>query len=129
VAVYGRDAAQTAFGEAFWREHQRSRVVFVPKPPSWAPCRYWSNRIYLATATGTPAVAGWTEGLEGHFQDGRDLLFYRTQQELESAIDLLLSDTEARIRIGTAGRRRTLEDHTYAKRSAELMAAIFGRNP
>lgn len=129
VAVYGRDAGQSAFGPTFWQEHQRSRVVFVPKPPSWAPRRYWSNRIYLATATGTPAVAGWTEGLEAHFQDGRDLLFYRTQAELEDAIDLLLSDTAARIRVGTAGRRRTLEDHTYAKRAAELMAAIFGRTP
>lgn len=129
VVVYGRDAGKTAFGEAFWREHQKSRVVFVPKPPSWAPKRYWSNRIYLATATGTPAVAGWTEGLDEHFQDGRDLLFYRTQPELEDAVDLLLSDTEARIRVGTAGRRRTLTDHTYAKRAAELIAAIFGRTP
>lgn len=125
TAIYGRDSGQTCFGPAFWREHQRSRVVFVPKPPSWAPRRYWSNRIYLATATGTPCVAGWTEGLEEHFQDGRDVLFYNTQGELESAIAMLLEDAGARARVGTAGRTRTLTDHTYAKRAAALMAAIY----
>lgn len=125
VAIYGRDAAQTAFGSRFWTEHQRSRVVFVPKPPSWAPRRYWSNRIYLATATGTPCVVGWTEGLEDHFAAGQEVVYYRTQAELEGAISTLLADTDARARIGSAGRARTMKDHTYANRAAELMAAIF----
>lgn len=127
LGIYGRDAGQTLFGAAFWREHQRSKVVFVPKPPSWAPRRYWSNRIYLATATGTPAVAGWTEGLEDHFKDGRDVLFYQTQRELEDAVGLLVEDAGARIRIGRAGRERTLRDHTYRRRAEDLMQAIFGR--
>ncbi len=129
VGFYGRDAGQTCFGARFWAEHQRSRVVFVPKPPSWTPRRYWSNRIYLATATGTPAVAGWTEGLEEHFRDGRDVLFYNTQAELENAVAMLIEDAAARTRIGKAGRTRTMTEHTYLKRAEQLLAAIFGRKP
>lgn len=125
VAVYGRSSPHSIFGAAFWAEHQKAKCVFVPTPPRQAPARYWSNRVYLATATGTPCVVGWTEGLDAHFQDGRDVLFFSSPSELMAAVELLIHDPGARERIGRAGRIRTLADHTYQNRALDLLAAIF----
>lgn len=125
VGIFGRDSGKSIFGRKFWLEHQKSRVVFVPLPPAWAPRRYWSNRIYLATATGTPVVAGWTEGLDDHFEDDREVLFFRTSAEMMNRVEELLEDPGLRILVGRAGRERTLRDHTYSRRAQELMETIF----
>jgi hypothetical protein len=124
VGVFGRNSQRRIYGDDFYSEHQKSRVVFVPTPPREAPRRYWSNRIYLATATGTPCVVGWTEGLDDHFQDERDVLYFRTPAEMVERVAWFKADPELRARIGMAGRTRTLEEHTYLARSRQLMEAI-----
>lgn len=129
VGIFGRDGGKAVFGREFWQEHQKSRAVFVPAPPPWTPRRYWSNRIYLAAATGTPVVAGWTEGLDEHYEDGREAVFFRTNAEMLDRFQELMDDPGARRRIGRAGRERTLRDHTYKVRAAKLMRTIFPEDP
>ncbi|MFA5377911.1 MAG: glycosyltransferase [Dehalococcoidia bacterium] len=124
VGVFGRNSNRRIYNDDFWREHQRSRIAFIPTPPREAPKQYWSNRIYLATATGTPCVVGWTEGLDEQFEDERDVLYFRTQAEMISQVSRLKADPELRRRIGLAGRERTLREHTYQARSRQLIDAI-----
>jgi len=129
VEIFGRNSKRKVHGQAFWDEHQKSRVVFVPRPPAEAQRWYWSNRIYLAAVTGTPCLVGYIEGLEKHFTDERDVVFFDGRAEMLSRLAVLLEDPLKRVRIGRGGRWRVLIDHTYKARVEELMAAIFGKEP
>jgi hypothetical protein len=126
VGAFGAGIGPAIYGQDFFLQYQRSRVAFVPAPIKEATHDYWSNRVYLATATGTPCVVGYTPGIEKHFEDGKEALFYHDNRELIQQTALLVDDPELREWVGFAGRARTLSEHTYTERCKTLMAAIFG---
>jgi len=124
LRVYGRNSKSRVYGQQFFRIHQKARVAFIPPPPSAVAHRYWSNRIYLAAATGTPCVVGFVDGLEGHFGD--DVLYFWNMDEMIEVIQFLVDNSEKAGAMGMAARERTLRDHTYEKRAETLLEAIFG---
>ncbi len=126
VGVFGSSTGRYLFGDNFFIQHQRSRVALVPRPPAYVERDYWSNRIYLATATGTPCIAGYVPGLERHFEDGKEAMFFHDSREAVQKAAKLVSDPALRQAVGSAGRRRTLTEHTYEARARTLMATIFG---
>jgi len=126
VADFGRSSKHRIFGKDFFDAHQRARIVFVPKPPMPARNGYWSNRVFLAAATGTPCAVGYTENIERFYEPEREAVFFNTLESLAQKIFWLKADPIERERIGSAGRARTMLDHTYAKRAASLLEAIFG---
>lgn len=124
--IYGRNTGRRVYGREFVKAYRNAKVAYVPKPPPDIKKKYWSNRVYLATATGTPCVVGDTPGIEDHFIPGREILTFRDRDELILQIEYLISNPEQANRIGAAGRQRTLKDHTYEKRVEKMMAAIYG---
>lgn len=76
-----------------------------------------SGRLFEATACGTPVVTDWSEGLDTFFEPSREVLVARDTDDVLAALDL--SDEE-RLRIGAAGRERTLDCHSSAVRAQEL---------
>jgi spore maturation protein CgeB len=124
LQTYGRNSKRRAYGHEFFRAHQKARVAFVPPPPPAVAKRYWSNRIYLAAATGTPCVAGYVDGLEDHFGD--DVLYFWNTDEMIEAIQFLIDNREKAGVMGMAARKRVLTDHTYEKRAETLLETIFG---
>lgn len=113
------------YGPEFFRVYQRAKVAYVPSPPPEMTYQYWSNRIYLATATGTPCVVGYSDGIEEHFEHGKEVLFFRNDDELKENIDTLISSAELRAEMGLAARNRTLAEHTYTKRTEYLLKEIM----
>lgn len=128
VAWFGRDRQNSIFGRRRFDEYQRSRIAYVPAPPPECGGHYWSNRIYIATATGTPCLVGWTPGIDDHFAADAEVVYFRDRAELVERAGALITDPAARARIGEAGRRRTLITHTYRKRIDILMEAIWPTN-
>lgn len=126
LAIYGRNSARRVYGAEFFRAHQQARVVFVPPPPAAVAKRYWSNRIYMATATGTPCVVGYVPGIEKHFANKKEVLFFKTTQEMINCFRHLLNNPIEARDMGLTAREWTLRDHTYEARAKELMEAIFG---
>ena len=126
VALYGRGHGHRIFGPEFFAAYQRARVALVPEPPAEARDHYWSNRIYLAAATGTPCVVGYVPGIEDYYEDGKEVVFYRTRQELVHAVAALVADPARRKELGDAARKRTLAEHTYDARCETMLGAIFG---
>lgn len=126
VETYGRGSSRRVYGKAFFDAYQRAKVALVPGPPKEAADGYWSNRIYLAAATGTPCVVGYTKGLESHYANRTEVLFYRDTAELVTQTKRLVSDPALRLTMGRAARMRTLTEHTYDERCKALMAAVFG---
>jgi hypothetical protein len=125
VDVFGRDSGKRVDGRPFLVEHGRSRIALVPAPPSWTPGPYWSNRIYLAAATGTACLVGQTPGIEEHYAPGEVVYFHDRPSLVQAAKDML-KDKDLRDDVGRRGRERTLRDHTYRARAVELVKFIGG---
>jgi spore maturation protein CgeB len=76
-----------------------------------------SGRLFEATACGTPVVTDWSEGLHEFFDPYREVLVARGTDDVLRALDM---PDDERLRIGAAGRERTLDCHTAAVRAREL---------
>jgi spore maturation protein CgeB len=64
------------------------------------------------------------EDIAGIFEPGREVLTYRTMREAAEMIRELGRAPEKARRIGEAGRRRVLAEHTWTTRLKQLAAAL-----
>jgi hypothetical protein len=81
-------------------------------------------RLYETTGDGALLVTDEGEGLDALFRVGEEVLTYADAEDLASTLLGLLNDEPRRQTIATAGQERTLADHTYARRIAELATAL-----
>jgi hypothetical protein len=126
MQIFGRNSKSRIYGIDFHKEYQRAKTAFIPKPPKIINRNYWSNRLYLATATGTPCVVGYVPGIEKHYIPDKEILTYTNGKEMLKQFDKLMNDADYRKEIGQAGRKRTYRDHTYLHRVMELIRTIYG---
>lgn len=82
---------------------------------------FYSDRHLIALASGTPLVTRYVPGLEREFENGKHLLWYKTQEELVAAVKSLLGDEALRKSIGREGRAEAIRNHTWFKRILSLM--------
>ncbi len=83
----------------------------------WCP----SGRLFEAAACGAPVLSDAWPGFEEFFTPGREILLARGTDGALAALDL--PEAELR-RIGAAARERVLDEHTSARRAAELEALL-----
>jgi spore maturation protein CgeB len=81
-------------------------------------------RLFEATGSGAALVTEAAPNLHELFEPGAEVASYASEDELVARVEALLSDDGARGAMATAGQARTLRDHTYAKRIAELAAIL-----
>jgi len=124
----GANPSRRVVGNDFFAAYQTAKVAFVPPPPKCVNSHYWSNRLYLAAGTGTPCLVGYTPGIEQHYEDEKEVIYFRNDTEMKVKLILLLGDTALRQKIGTAGRARTLRDHTYDQRVKCLIGEAMKEN-
>jgi len=86
--------------------------------------RYYSNRLFVALASGKPVVCRWVPGVEDDLQDGENCVLYRTPEELVGSVRRLLDDRHERDRIGAAGRALVLSSHTWFHRVLHVTARV-----
>jgi spore maturation protein CgeB len=86
----------------------------------WCP----SGRLFEASACGTPILSDWWQGLDTFFEPGREILVVRSTEDAVNALDL--SDAEL-AKVASAGRERTLSEHTADHRARAFEAAIEAR--
>jgi spore maturation protein CgeB len=122
--IYSQRIGRRIYGDSMVAAYHGANVAYVPDPPPGLSNRYWSNRIYIATATGTPCVVGYAEKLGEHFKDNEEVLYFKNNNELIEKIEYLVNNDIIAERIGKAGRKRTLQDHTYMKRAEKMIKII-----
>ena len=86
-------------------------------------------RHFEVTGMGAALVTNHIDGLDDVFDVGTEILAYRSPAEAVEMVRWLTDDVDAAARIGAAGQRRTLTDHTVDARGAELadvLAALLG---
>jgi spore maturation protein CgeB len=77
-------------------------------------------RLYEATGMGAALITDAGSNLAELFGPGREVATYRDADELIARIDELLADDTMRTALAEAGHRRTLTEHTWGRRMAEL---------
>ena len=84
-------------------------------------------RLYEATGMGAALLTDSGSNLAELFEPGREVAVYKDAEDVIAQIDELLANDEQRTAIAAAGRQRTLTEHTWAKRIAELAQMLESR--
>jgi spore maturation protein CgeB len=86
-------------------------------------------RLFEATGVGTCLLTDWKENIEQLFEPDTEVVTYRDAAECIEKVRYLLAHDAERRAIAAAGQRRTLSDHTFKQRAAqldEIVKAAFG---
>jgi hypothetical protein len=123
-ALHGRNRG-TAWGSDMYRVLRESAVT-LNEHGSIEP--HANNcRLYEATGVGAPLVTDWKPDLAELFEPGREVAAFHDAEECIALVERLLGDEQERERLAQAGQQRTLADHTYRRRMAELVELLEPR--
>ncbi len=112
-----------AWGLEMYRVLARSRISVNYHIELAGP--YANNmRLYETTGVGALLLTDWKENLHELFEPGAEVVAYRTVDDCVATIQRLLNDEAERFRTAQAGQIRTLREHTYASRMAELVTLV-----
>lgn len=114
--VYGNDMMQMV---------QAAQVVVAPNQP--VTDSYWSNRVYLTLGFGGFLLHPWSAGLAKHYEDRKEIVYYRDMRELHELIRYYWETPKERAEIAYAGLARTRRDHTYKDRCREMVRLVEQR--
>jgi len=104
----------------------RSRVVVnrhIEAAEGWAN----NMRLYESTGMGALLLTEQAPNLGSLFEPGAEVAAYADENQLVALLGELLADDERRAAIAAAGRERTLREHTYAHRIAQLAGMLQAR--
>lgn len=111
------------YGTAMYRTLARTKIA-INRHIDIAENYANNMRLYEATGVGTMLITDAKDNLETLFKPGVEIETYRTKEELTEKIEYYLSHDDEREKIARAGQARTLTDHTYKKRMADLAAIL-----
>jgi spore maturation protein CgeB len=92
------------------------------------PGRYGTGanmRVFELAAIGTPQLCDAKADIARHFAPGREIVLYRSVDELRALARDLLEDASARRALAAAARERALREHTWRHRLEELLAVTL----
>jgi spore maturation protein CgeB len=115
-----------AWGLDMYRIFRRSRIV-LNRHGDVAESFSNNMRLYEATGVGALLVTEAGENLAELFEPEREVVSYVDADDALERIGHLLNDEARRDAIARAGQARTLRDHTYAVRMAELAGILETR--
>lgn len=123
--------APSAMLEAFWDSAVTLGINRFPTPEASlaAPRVYARLRDLEAPMAGAAYLTERTEDLPHLFEEGREVLAYRTAEELVAQAERMLDDPELRRRLRGAGRRRALAEHTWETRFRALFRHLGLKPP
>jgi len=115
------------YGQDFCDLYRSARSALMPLGYDGVK-NYWSNRLYLITATGRPCVVGYVDGIENEFEVGREILTFTDTRDACEKISFLLNNPDVAESIGNAGRKRTLTNYKYSDRIKRIMELVAGND-
>jgi hypothetical protein len=90
---------------------------------------YFSNRTWFTLGCGGFLLTNYVPRLEDIFENHRELVWYRSDQECFELIDHYLAHPEERRRIVEAGRAFALAHRTYDHFARDLLDLVEGKPP
>ncbi len=83
-----------------------------------------NQRSFEALACGTPVLNDDPGDVALCFEPGREILVWKSPDELDDLCQRVLTDEAYARRIGEAGRARVLAQHTYVHRARQILADL-----
>jgi spore maturation protein CgeB len=83
-------------------------------------------RLFEATGVGAFLLTDFKDNLDTLFAPDREVAVWRSIDECLERIDHYLRDEEGRAAIARAGQARTISQHTYRHRAAEILGFVDG---
>ena len=83
-----------------------------------------SARMYTAAGCGAFYMCRHVDGIEAVLEPGREIVTFRSDDEMIDMIRYYLENDELRIKIAEAGQRRVLKNHTYEKRIKQMIEIV-----
>jgi spore maturation protein CgeB len=84
-------------------------------------------RLFEATGVGALLVTDAAPNLTDFFEPGREVVAYRSGDQLPGLVRRWLDDDAGRMAVAAAGQQRTLREHTYADRIGRLVEILEPR--
>ena len=84
-------------------------------------------RVYDIMSVGGFVMSNWQEEIPELFAEGKEIVTYKTPEELVDKAEYYLRHDDERIRIGINGYRKVKEKHTYEQRLEKIISTIHGR--
>jgi spore maturation protein CgeB len=81
-------------------------------------------RLFEVTGLGACLITDTGTNMADLFQEGEEVVTYGSPDEAVDKINYLADNPETCKRIGLAGQKRTMSDHTAAKRSEQLLGFV-----
>lgn len=81
-------------------------------------------RHFEINGCGAFQLSYYVEGLETYYEIGKEIAIYADPNDLLEKVKLYLADNELRESIAQAGHRRTLAEHTFAKRFKKVFVRM-----
>lgn len=107
------------FGLDMFQQLQRTRISLNTHIDISAT--HASNmRLYEATGVGSCLLTDWKSNLGELFEDGVEVVSYKSADECLEKVNYLLSHEDERRAIANAGQRRTLRVHSFDNRALQL---------
>ena len=123
--IYGQSVGRRIYGNGLIEAFNNSKIAYVPGPPPGITGDYWSNRIYIATATGIPCLVGHSDGIEKHFSN-KEIVTFKGESDMMDKAKYLLEHDKERNAIGKAGKSRTIRCHKYQDRVIDIVGIVGG---
>lgn len=85
-----------------------------------------SERLYIAVGCGAFYMCRHVEGIEEVLEPGRDIVTFKSEDEMIEKIRYYLLNDDLRMKIAQSGQQRVLREHTYEIRTRQLIDIIQG---
>jgi Uncharacterized protein conserved in bacteria len=86
-------------------------------------------RLFEATGVGAFLLTDFKDNLHTLFAPDQEVAVWRSVDDCLAAIDRAIGDDDARTSISRAGQARTLAQHTYRRRAAEILGFVEALAP
>lgn len=114
------------FGLEMFRRLRDARVVFN-NHIDISPVSASNMRLFETTGVGACLITDWKENLSELFEPDKEVLTYRSAEECAEKVNYILAHENERREIAAAGQLRTLREHTFEDRVAEIDKIIRRR--
>ena len=90
-----------------------------------------NQRVFDVPAAGAFVLTDWRAQMDDLFEPEKEVIFYRSPEEVPELLKYYLAHPQERGRIAAAARKRVLAEHTYAHRLQTIIARmreVYGKS-
>jgi len=113
-----------AWGKTMYEILSNSKITMTKHITSVADGYANNMTLFEATGCGTLLITDFKKNLPDLFVPNKEVVTYKTSDELATKIKFYLSHDSSRKKVAAAGQRRTLSDHNYLKRMSQLLEIL-----